>query len=190
MFLARNSRLRASNTLRVVLRSDDPAASVDRLRVAITTVLPRSPRIVIETGRDLVERDLGRERLGAWFFSGLGVVAVGVGLGGVFGLIAYLAESRRREFGVRIALGATSANLVRVAVGSGLIPVMIGTGIGLLGAAWLAKTAQSFLIGVSALDSVSYAGVALMLVAGATAAGLTAAWRLRSISPVEALRAE
>lgn len=56
--------------------------------------MPEAPRVTITTGRDLMARDLGRQRLGAWFFSGFGLVAVVLGVGGVFGLIAYLAESR------------------------------------------------------------------------------------------------
>jgi len=178
------------NTVEIVVQATAPAAVVEPARRSIANVLPDTRRLSFVTGRDLVAADLGRERLGAWFFSGFGLVALVLGIGGVFGLIAYLAESRRREFGVRIALGATQGNVVRFAVMAGLVPAVAGAVAGLAGAAWLAKLAESFLIGVGRLDPVSYAGAFSLMLVVAIGAGLAAAWRVRRISPMDALRSE
>jgi hypothetical protein len=188
--LLRASAEPAGNSLALALRTRDPGVLKDPVRRLIEDVVPNAPRLTMMTGREIVAADLGRERLGAWFFSGFGLVALALGVGGVFGLIAYLAESRRRELGVRIALGATPADLLRLAVGSGLAPAALGAAAGLAGAAIVTKAAESFLIGIGRLDPISYAVAAALMLGSAGAAGLAAAWRVRRISPVEALRAE
>ena len=113
-----------------------------------------------------------------------------LGGGGVFGLVAYLAESQRREFGVRLALGADGRRLVRDGLMAALTPVSIGAGAGLLVGAALSRVFQSLLVGVSALDPATYAMVAIAMLACATLAGLSAAWRLRKMTPADALRAD
>jgi hypothetical protein len=168
-------------------RADPP---VESLLKAVKAAVTDAPRVTITTGRDLIARDLGRQRLGAWFFSGFGVVALVLGAGSVFGLVAYLAESRRREFGVRLALGATDRDLVWRGVAAGLTPVAMGASLGLLAATLIARLAVSFLPGLNALDLATYLVVSMLIVGCAAAAGLSAAWRLRRLSPAEALRAD
>jgi ABC-type antimicrobial peptide transport system permease subunit len=126
--------------------------------------------------------------LGAWFFTGFGLTALLLGVGGVFGLVAYLAESRQREFGVRLALGATPRDLVRHGVTAGLVPVSIGVAAGLVAAALMARVFTSWLVGLSALDPATYATVALVMLGCAGLAGLSAAWRLRRTMPSDSLR--
>jgi putative ABC transport system permease protein len=152
--------------------------------------VPDAHRVAIATGREIVARDLGRQRLGAWFFSGFGLIALVLGAGGVFGLVAYLAESRRREFGVRVALGATPRDLVRRGVAAGLVPVGVGAAAGLIAAAIVARVFVSALPGLSTLDPLTYVSVALLMTACAAGAGLTGAWRLRTVAPADALREE
>jgi len=180
----------SNSTLKLVVRTPTPTALVAPLRRTITQVLPDSPRMTITTGREAVAADLARERLGAWFFSGFGLVATGLGIGGVFGMVAYMAEFRRREFGIRAALGATMFRLALMIIIAGLAPVVVGTAAGLLGALWLGKAAESFLIGVSWFDPVSYWMAGLVMLGSATLAGFAAAWRIKRIAPSEALRAE
>jgi putative ABC transport system permease protein len=173
-----------------VLRTEYPDSLVDPIRKLIRSIIPDAPRLVISTGHEIVARDLGRERLGAWFFSGFGLIALVLGSAGVFGLVAYLAESRRREFGVRLALGGTPRDLVWRGVAAGLTPVSIGVAAGLITAAFVSRVFLSLLPGLSPVDASTYTGVAILLVGCAAAAALTAAWRLRRIEPAEALRAE
>jgi predicted permease len=168
-------------------RADELKPRIERLAA---DVFPKASRLTVESGADLVARDLGRARLGAWFFSGFGAIALGLGLAGVFGLVAYLAEARRRELGIRMALGAEPGRLVRSAIGTGLVPVAIGVVAGLVVAALLARSVESLLHGVSALDPLSYTAAGLLLLAGAAAAGAFAAWRIRRVSPMDALRVE
>jgi hypothetical protein len=173
-----------------VVRTNRPELQVDAMRRIVKEVAPHAPRVVITTGREIMARDLGRQRLAAWFFSGFGLVALVLGAGGVFGLVAYLAESRRREFGVRLALGATPRDVVWRGVAAGLKPVAIGAGTGLLCAGIVAHVFVSLLPGLSALDPATYASVALLMITCAAASGLAAAWRLHRVTPGDALRAE
>jgi ABC-type antimicrobial peptide transport system permease subunit len=108
----------------------------------------------------------------------------------VFGLVAYSAESRRRELGIRAALGASPSSLLRMIIAAGVIPVIIGGGFGLIGAMGMGKAAESFLIGVDWFDPLSYLSAGFIMLACAVIASLVAAWRIRRISPSEALRTD
>jgi predicted permease len=164
------------------------AALTNDIRRAISRALPDAPSPQVSTGPEVVAHDLGRQRLGAWFFSGFGLVALTVGVGSVFGLVAYLAESRRREFGVRLALGATPRDLLRLGVTVALVPVGAGLTAGVLLAVLISRVFTSLLVGVSALDALTYVTVVIAILLVAVSAALTAAWRLRRVMPAEALR--
>lgn len=171
-----------------VIRAAHPATVVTELPRAVRSAVADVASIRVMTGREVVAQDLGRERAGAWFFSGFGLVALILGVGSVFGLVAYLAESRRREFGVRLALGATASSLVRHGVRAALVPVAIGVAFGVLLAALVARVFSSVLIGVAALDPLAYSAIAVAMLSGAMLAAIGAAWRLRRIAPMDALQ--
>jgi predicted permease len=176
---------------RWVIRTESEATTVvSAIERRVREVVPDAPRVTVTTGRAIVTTDLARQRLGAWFFSGFGLVALTLGLGGVFGLVAYLAESRRREFGVRLALGATPRQLIQRGMMAGIGPVVVGAAAGLAAAAVVARGLISLLPGLGVLDPITYASVGALMVGGAVAASLAAAWPLLRVSPSEALRAE
>jgi hypothetical protein len=167
----------------LVLRADDPAA----VAAAVPKLLP--DRVVrVATGREIVGHDIAQQRLGAWAFSGFGLVALLLGIGGVFGLVSYLAQTRRREFGVRMALGATLSDVMRGAVSSALRPVAAGVVAGLLIGAVISRVFSALLVGIGGLDPGTYAIVGLVMLVPATVAALAAASRLRRLSPSDALR--
>jgi len=173
-----------------VIQAKNPAALVEAINTATRGVVPDATLIKVLTGREVVTRDLEQQRLGAWFFSGFGLTALLLGVGGVFGLVAYLAESRRREFAVRLALGATSRNLVRHGLVAALVPVAAGVVAGLAIAAMVARLFTSLLTGLSTVDPITYVAVATTMMVCAALAGLGAAWRLRRMMPTDALRAD
>ena len=167
----------------MVLQTNDSGAVI----AALATHLP--DRVVrVATGRGIVERDIAQQRLGAWAFSGFGLVALLLGIGGVFGLVLYLVQARRREFGVRMALGATSSGVVRNAVSAAFGPVGVGVAMGLMLGAVVSRVFSSLLVGIGSLDLETYAGVALVIVVPAVLAATAAAWQLHRLAPSEALR--
>jgi ABC-type antimicrobial peptide transport system permease subunit len=172
-----------------VIQTAYTVAINERIRKVVNEVLPGMPPPTISTGRDIVERDIGGQRLGAWFFSGFGLTALLLGVIGVFGLVAYLAESRQREFGVRLAFGATPRDLIWRGVTAALVPVSMGVAAGLALAALVSRLFMSLLTGLTTLDPFTYVAVATIMLCCAACAALCAAWRLRRMAPADALRA-
>lgn len=172
----------------VVVRTRKPDLLVDPVRNAMIKALPSASQVSVVTGHELVARDVGREILGAWFFAGFGVIAMVLVIGSVFGLSAELVASRRREIGVRLALGATPAQVVRQVVTIGLRPVAIGSigglGIGLL----FAIVLESIVIGLGTPKLVTAIAVVTLTLASATAACLLASWPVFHLAPQDTLR--
>jgi hypothetical protein len=167
-----------------VIRTDHP----ERLAAAIDRTI-KGQIVRTATGKEVIARDIARQRLGAWFFSGFGLAALLLGVGGAFGLVAYLAESQRHELGVRLALGADLSDLVRHGLSAAMIPVSVGVAAGLLLGAIASQVFAALLNGVSPLDALTYAAVAVAMLGSAAVSAGAAAWRLRRMSPCDALRA-
>jgi putative ABC transport system permease protein len=99
-------------------------------------------------------------------------------------------NQRRREIGIRVALGAVRAQVLRSIVGHGLVLAAVGTALGLASAALVTRVLEALLYDIRPLDPVSFAGAAMLLVALALVASAVPARRAASIDPVETLRAE
>jgi hypothetical protein len=167
----------------VVLQTDDASAVIAAARKLLAD---RVVRLV--SGREMIARDIAQQRLGAWAFSAFGVVAWLLSVGGVFGLVTYFTQSRRRECGVRMALGATPQDLVRHGVTTALVPVAVGVTTGLLIGAFASRVFAALLVGIDSLDPVTYVVVGTAMLTCATLAALAGAWRLRRTTPSDALR--
>jgi ABC-type antimicrobial peptide transport system permease subunit len=103
-------------------------------------------------------------------------------------VISYSAKQRTREIGVRVAFGATEHDVMRLILGQGLIVALAGIGLGLAGAAALTRGVSSFLVGVSATDPITFAGVPALLLAVAIVASFFPARRASRVDPNVALR--
>jgi putative ABC transport system permease protein len=117
-------------------------------------------------------------------------MALLLGVIGIYGVIAYAVSRKRREIGIRLALGAQQTELRRLFVGQGLALAGIGAAIGLGVAIGLSCLMKSLLFGVSSLDPVTYVGVPLVLAAAAMLASYLPARRAAAVDPAEALKAE
>jgi putative ABC transport system permease protein len=120
-------------------------------------------------------------------FGALALILSSVGL---YGVLAYSVTQRSRELGVRVALGATPADLARLVVGQGLALTLVGVAIGLAGAFALTRLMESLIYGVTATDPLTFALVGVGLTAIAMLASYIPARRAAHADPVEALRAE
>ena len=122
-----------------------------------------------------------------WILSAFGVLMSGVGL---YGVIVFAVSHRKREFGVRLALGADSARILRLVLGSAVTIVAAGTALGMLGAYGLSRLLESRLFGVETFDLTSYAGAAALLAGVAALACLAPARAAVGVDPVDTLRQE
>ncbi len=174
----------------LIQTSGDPHSLTSAVR---KTILAQEPGAVIAEPATLegvisgttAERRANIRLMGA--FAGLALILAALG---IYGVIAYSVGQRRQEFGVRMALGATPALLVRSVLGLGARLALIGVVIGIAASAWLARLISTMLYGVPPTDPLTLAVVAaLLLVAGLAASALPAA-RATRVDPSEALRAE
>jgi predicted lysophospholipase L1 biosynthesis ABC-type transport system permease subunit len=119
-----------------------------------------------------------------------GAMAMLLGISGLYGVIAYAVSQRRREIGVRLALGARPAEVRRLFLRRGLIVSATGLAIGLAGAIGLTRLLGSLLFGTSPLDPLTFAGMSAVLATAALLASYLPARAAAAVDPVETLRAE
>jgi ABC-type antimicrobial peptide transport system permease subunit len=117
-------------------------------------------------------------------------IALLLGTVGIYGVISYIVSRRTQEIGVRMALGAPAAVVLRSVVGQGMTLTGIGVVVGLAGAWGLSRALSTLLYGVSATDPLTFAGTALLLGLVALLATWLPARRAARVDPVEALRSE
>ena len=123
----------------------------------------------------------------AWALGGLALVLATVG---AFGVFAYMVEERRREIGVRMALGASSAGVIRAVVSSVRWPLIVGLGAGLVPSLLVAHLLRSQLYGLSPFDPITYLGIAAILTVAALVATWVPARRATRVDPAIALRGD
>jgi predicted permease len=176
----------------VARTAGEPLALVEPMQRAIWSVdadqmiydVRTMQRIVGESSSVLMGRILA-VALGVFATLALTLAALGL-----YGVISYGVAQRTYEIGVRAALGAARADLLRMVLGQGLRLVVFGLLIGLVGAFALTRVMESLLFGVSATDPLTFAAVATLLVAVSAAASLIPALRAARVDPVTALRTE
>jgi predicted permease len=130
------------------------------------------------------------QRLGLYLIGSFAGIAVVMVLAGLYGVLSQIVGQRRREIGIRMALGADRAMILGVMLRRGLVLIGIGLFVGLLASLATEQSLRSFLYGVSPMDGLTYASVTAILLLVGILAALIPARRAASIEPSEALRAE
>ena len=177
--------------MRLVLRTtSDPLSALRPLRDVVGEL---DPRIVVRDPLPLAtayERATERFVRNARLVTMLGALAVLLSAAGLYAVISYLAMRRRREIGVRMALGARPATVVRAITRDGLVLTGIGMVIGTVIAVAGGRLLTSFLFGVQPFDVLAFAGAAVVLVGAALAASIVPARRASRVDPMNALRTD
>jgi putative ABC transport system permease protein len=174
----------------VIATSSDPLLLAGPLREAVLEVDPDQPIASVRTLTGMVAESLGEPRFRTYLLSAFAAIALLLAAVGLSGLVAFTVSQRRREIGVRMALGASPGQVMRLALVQGLRPVIAGVAVGIPLALAGTRLLTGMLIGVSPADPFSFAAVSLILVLVALVACYVPARRVMSISPSEAMRSE
>jgi hypothetical protein len=157
---------------------------------AVWSVNSNLPLANVRTLAEIYDKSLARTSFTLVMLAIASAMALLIGLVGIYGVISYAVSQRRREIGIRMALGARQPQLTRMFVGHGFMLATIGVACGLAGAAALTRVLGSLLFNVNPLDPLTYAAVSLGLIAAAVTASYIPALRVMAVQPVEALRSE
>jgi predicted permease len=144
----------------------------------------------VRTIADMYEHSMARTALTLKLLGITGALALLLGLVGIYGMVSYAVSERKREIGIRMALGARSRQVRQMFVRRALVLVAVGVVIGLVAALGLTRLMASQLFGVSPLDPATHAIVALLLVAAAAAASYLSAYRASTLDPASVLKGE
>ncbi len=166
-----------------------PGALVPQVRQSLSALDPNLP-LTIRPMIDVVRENTFQWSLGSAFLGVFAMVALLLAALGIYGVISYSVARRRREIGLRIALGASNRQIRGVVVGEGLRLTAIGMAIGLVLALGVGQVMASLLFGVQPFDPVTLGGVLMLFMAVATVASLVPAIRAGRVDPLGVLKAE
>jgi predicted permease len=176
-FMIRSSRTGSSGFVQDVSR-------------AVWSINPELPLAYVRTMREVYDKSLARTSFALVMLALAGAMALLLGLVGIYGVISYSVSQRKREIGIRMALGSPQMDVTRLFLWDGLRLSAVGVACGLAAAAASTRLMSSLLFQVSPLDPLTYIGVACALVGAAALASFLPALRATRIDPVDALRAE
>jgi predicted permease len=166
----------------------DPGTLGDIIRHEVQSVDPGIPVFAVRTMDEVVARSLADRRFALVILGVFAAVALLLASIGIYGVMAYTFSQRTHEIGVRVALGAQRSDILRLALGEGMILVAVGLGAGLIGAAIVTRFLRSMLFSVTATDPITFGSIAALLAAVALLACFIPARRATQVDPLVALR--
>jgi putative ABC transport system permease protein len=173
----------------MVRTQNDPRPVMAQARSLVTTIHPQLRASVKSIDENLAFQTAPFRAL-AWLSSALGLLALSLCSVGLYGVIAFMVASRTREIGIRVALGANPAQVVRMFTFQGLKLTFVGMLCGLAGGAVIARLLAAVLIDLSSIDPIAYLSVAFFLVTVSFTAIMVPARRATKVDPLVALRYE
>jgi ABC-type antimicrobial peptide transport system permease subunit len=159
-------------------------------RAAIAGIDKDQPVTRVRTMEEVAAEATSRPRFRATLVSVFALLSLTLAAVGIFGVLTFSVRERTREFGVRVALGATTGDILRLVLGAGLRIAGAGALLGLAGAALLTRTLASLLYGVTPLDPAAFLAAPAVLVATALLASALPALRAVGVDPAVTLRQE
>ncbi len=180
-----------TRAMNVVMRAErDPAALTGAVKQQIREINPDLPLYNVSTMQQRFDNSIARRRFTMLVLGTFAAISLGLAVIGIYGLIAYLVGQGSREVGIRLALGATPANIKTLIVRGGMTLALWGVGIGIMGALAAGRLMRSLLFGVGANDLVTFVAVPSLLVLIAFVASYIPARRASRIDPSISLRCE
>ncbi len=181
----------APRSVTLVARSaGDPRMLGNLIRAAVRSVDPDVPIPQMQTMQEILEQSVAQRRFQTLLASAFGATALLLAALGIYGVISYSVARRFNEIGIRIALGARPAQVRRMVVGQGMLPVALGLILGVLASLAAGRIVSALLYGVTARDPGTVALATAVVVAVSVAACWAPARRATKVDPLEALRYE
>jgi putative ABC transport system permease protein len=174
----------------VVRTASDPAGLLSRIRTEVTALDRDVPIAELTTLDSWVTRAMAPTRFLLALNATFAVLALVLASIGLYGVISYSARQRTREIGVRVALGASNRDVLKLILGQGMVVAAVGIVLGLAASLALTRVVSSYLVGVSTTDPITFVGVPVVLLAVAAVASYLPARRASLIDPSNALRDE
>ncbi|HXU21103.1 MAG TPA: FtsX-like permease family protein, partial [Verrucomicrobiae bacterium] len=163
---------------------------VNEVHQAVWSVNPNLPLALVRTMQQVYDRSMAGTSFALVMLGIAGATALVLGIIGIYGVISYAVSQRTREIGIRVALGAQRRDIIRIVMAQGGTVALVGIGLGLAASFGLTRLMATMLFGVSATDPLTFAAVALILLAVALLACYVPARRAMRVDPMVALRHE
>jgi len=191
MYLPVEQSLNIESDPTIVVRAEIPAgAAAGELRAAVSAIDPAIAVDRIETMQQLVSGSVAQPRFRTMILAAFSLLALVMASIGIYGVMNYLVIQRTREFGIRLSLGATPTEVLRLVLGRAAILIGAGTCLGLVGSVLLVRLITNLLFGTAPLDPLTFAAVPVLLAAVALASSYIPARRATKVDPLVALRYE
>ncbi len=168
----------------------NPLAIAPTVRAIVARLDPNLPLADVRPFEEVVRRSVSPQRFNVILLSAFGGLALFLATTGIYGVLSYAMNRRTAEIGLRVALGASPANILGIALGQGMRPAFVGLLLGALGAWWLSRYLETLLFGIKPFDLVTYLLVAALLLTTALIACLLPGHRAIRIDPATALRTD
>jgi predicted permease len=182
----------AIGTVTFVIRTERAGTEslLSEIRQAVWSVNSNLPLASVRTMQEVYDKSVARTSFTLVMLGIAGVMAMALGVIGIYGVISYTVSQRKREIGIRLALGAQSGDVVGMVLRQGARLALAGVCIGMVAAFGLARLMTSLLFGVTAHDPLTFAAVAALLITVALCACYIPARRAMEVDPMVALRYE
>jgi predicted permease len=167
-----------------------PIGVVDEIRHAVEKVDSTAVLYEVRPMQEIVAGSVAKQRMAMYLLTAFSSLALLLSAVGIYGVISYLAAQRTHEIGIRVALGASRADVLRLVLGEGMRIALAGVGVGIVAALGLTRLLTQIIYGVGANDPITFAGVAILLSAVALLACYLPARRAMRVDPIVVLRYE
>ncbi|MFL6231341.1 MAG: ABC transporter permease [Pyrinomonadaceae bacterium] len=174
----------------VVRTKNDPVQIVSAVQNELRSVDRDQPIFDVRTLDRVVHESIAGQRISAWMMGVFALIALLLATIGIYAVMSYAVTQRTHEIGVRLALGAQPADILRMIVGQGMLLTLVGLGLGLGSALLLAQAMTKVLYNVTATDPTTFASLSIFLTLVALAANYFPARRATRVDPMQALRHE
>jgi putative ABC transport system permease protein len=174
----------------VVKSSNDPHSLISSVNHEVRSMDQELPVFSIKTMEEYISASVAAPRFNTTLLSIFAAVALVLTIIGLYGVMSYSVAQRTNEIGIRMALGAQTRDVLALIVKQGVMLVLIGLGLGMVGALALTRLLATLLFGVTAKDPMTFISIAALLSLVALLACFIPAWRATRVDPLEALRCE